>query len=223
MLGTKKILQPLLRVLLLSFNLSLLCGCADIIDPGSSEKAFEMPLATVNLVCKEPTLKKARLSFFKDTAATATSGGKSQYLSRERTPAGGQYIVQFKEGDCFRIDVLYGSPIPKEAALKLARTLLPPDAPPQSRVDEGKQTEQGKQPKEVYYFGNDFAVELSFKDDKDHSANQVSEIAAVNLELLGNISSDQIAAKEVQALLDKEKQEKEKEEKAKASRTKSDQ
>lgn len=221
--GTKKILQPSLGFLLLSFNLSLLSGCADIIDPGSSEKAYEMPLASVNLVCKEPSLKKARLSFFKDSAATAASGGKSQYLSRERTPAGGQYVVQFKEGDCFRIDVLYSSPIPKEAAIKLARTLLPPDAPPQSRVDEGNPKDQGKQPKEVYYFGNDFAVELSFKDDKDHSANQVSEIAAVNLELLGNISSDQIAAKEVQALLDKEKQDKEKAEKAKASQSRLDQ
>ena len=89
-----------------------------------------VPLDKVRIGSPEMLLKEAKITFVQDDSAQANAGGKRQYLSREKTPAGGQYIVQCIDNNVFEIDVDYkpGS-ITRQAAEDLAGKLLPADAP----------------------------------------------------------------------------------------------
>ena len=92
----------------------------------------------------ETIFKNAIFSFIADTNPQARANGKSQYLSRDLDSKGGKYIVQCVNGRCFMVQVYYGDkPISKSQALETLKSVLPPDAPPLTKVDSS-QLKSGK-------------------------------------------------------------------------------
>lgn len=162
-------------------------GCESYNDLEGNGVSIEgtVPLSQINLSTFESALKEARISFEPDLSPSATVGGNSQYLSRERTASGGQYVVKCRDGSAFRIDVIYANePVPKEAALALGKNLLPKDCPPQSRVDDSALRQgapAGQEPVEIYYFGDDFLLELAYSGK---GSDKVRCVTATNLSLV---------------------------------------
>ena len=109
-----------------------LAACSSLDDEINKDVTASgtVPLDKVRIGSPEMLLKEAKITFAQDDNAQANAGGKRQYLSREKTPAGGQYIVQCIDNNVFEIDVNYkpGS-ITRQAAEDLAAKLLPADAP----------------------------------------------------------------------------------------------
>lgn len=177
-------------LVLCTFVVMQLSACETLSDPdnGVSVKGT-IPLSAVKLGMNEATIKEAMITFQRDTAAAANAGGKSQYLSRETTPAGGQYVVQCKDGAVYQVAIIYKTPINKEAAQSLFKNLLPPDAPPQSRVDD--QNLKAQPPREDYYFGDDYLIELGLAP----GSTLVNQIKADHMELLKKAQADATAEK----------------------------
>lgn len=174
--------------------LSILCACTVLLSGCESYNDLEgngvtiegtVPLSQINLSTFESALKEARISFEPDLSPSATVGGNSQYLSRERTPSGGQYVVKCRDGSAFRIDVIYaGEPVTREAAVTLGKNLLPKDCPPQSRVDDTSLRQgpaAGQEPVEIYYFGDDYLLELVYTGK---GSDKVKRVTATNLALV---------------------------------------
>ncbi len=143
-------------------------------------------LDKITLGIPESTLKEAMVSFVRDPSAQASAGGKSQYLSREKTTAGGQYMVQCKDGTVFQISQIFAVPTSKEPAVIELRKLLPTGAPEQSRVEE-------KATSDVYYYGSDYTGDLSFKDEKKA---QIVNLTATNIQTLRAAEQATAATKE---------------------------
>ncbi len=144
-------------------------------------------LEKITLGVPESTLKEAMVSFVRDPSAQASAGGKSQYLSREKTTAGGQYMVQCKDGTVFQISQVFAeTPTTKEPAVVELRKLLPPSAPEQSRVEE-------KATSDVYYYGSDLTGELNYKDSKK---TQITNLTATNIQTLQEAEKTTEASKE---------------------------
>ena len=170
-----------------------MCGCTQ------TESNEVTPQGTINLEkitlgVPESTLKEAMVTFVKDPSANANAGGKSQYLSREKTAAGGQYMVQCKDGTVFQISEIFTEPSSKEPAVIELRKLLPAGAPEQSRVEE-------KLTSDVYYYGSDYTGEISFKDAKK---SQVTSLTSTNILLTDSAQKATAAEKEaLKPLVDK--------------------
>lgn len=113
------------------------CGSAN-----KSSNAVPTPQGTIALdVVKvgmpESTFKDAMLTFVPDRSPMATTGGRSQYLSRTKDANGGQYVIGCLGGQCRTIMVNHESQaIAKDAAMKTLQGLFPADASPQPNVDE---------------------------------------------------------------------------------------
>lgn len=139
-----------------------------------------IPLEKIRVNGPESTIKEAMVSFVRDPAPTASAGGKTQYLSREKTTAGGQYMVQCKDGVVFQISEMFAeTPTTKEPAILELRKLLPADAPEQSRVED-------KGSSEIYYYGSLYTGELNFKDSKKA---EVTSLTSTNLDALAKAQS----------------------------------
>ncbi len=171
-----------------------MCGCTQT-EGNEVTPQGTIALEKITLGVPESTLKEAMVTFVKDPSATANAGGKSQYLSREKTTAGGQYMVQCKDGTVFQISEVFAeTPTSKEPAVIELRKLLPAGAPEQSRVEE-------KLSSDVYYFGSDYTGEISFKDAKK---SQVTSLTSTNILLTASAQKATAAEKEVlKPLVDK--------------------
>lgn len=153
---------------------AILSGCSQ----GQSNEVTQqgtVSLEKIRINSPESILKEAMVSFVKDPSPTASAGGKAQYLSREKTTAAGQYMVQCKDGVVFQISEVFAeTPTTKEPAIIELRKLLPADAPEQSRVED-------KGSSEIYYYGSIYTGELNFKDA---TKAQVTSLTATNLDAL---------------------------------------
>ena len=178
-------LQKNLQVAL-SLTVLTLCGCSQA-ETNEVTPQGTIALDKITLGVPESTLKEAMITFVRDPSAMASAGGKSQYLSREKTAAGGQYMVQCKDNTVFQISEIFAAqPTTKEPAVIELRKLLPPGAPEQSRVEE-------KATSDIYYYGSDYIGELSFKDAKK---SQVSSLTSTNLLLTTKAEAATTAEKE---------------------------
>lgn len=149
------------------------CGETDINEDVSPQGTI--PLDKISLGSPESSLREAVITFVKDPSAQARAGGKTQYLSREKTAAGGQYMVQCKDGAVFQISILHtDKPVAKETALVELKKILPPECPAQSKVDEGTI-------KETYYYGNDYTGELDLCPPATAQAGKVTALCATNV------------------------------------------
>jgi len=178
--------RELQKSLLVFLAASVMTGCTQ----GESNEVTPqgtIALEKITLGIPESTLKEAMVSFVRDPSAQASAGGKSQYLSREKTAAGGQYMVQCKDGTVFQIsEVFADTPTTKEPAAIELRKLLPPNAPEQSRVEE-------KATSDIYYYGSDLIGELNYKDGKKA---QITNLTATNMLTLKEAEKATEAAKE---------------------------
>ena len=133
-------------------------------------------LDSIKVGMPEDTFKNATITFVVDPKAAATSGGKTQYLSRTYDKKGGQYMSQCKDGKCFVLQTLYiNTPIPKEDALEALKNLLPGDAPPQSKVDDSQlKSDKFKAPGEIYEYGDKYTGILQYTDKTGAKVSTVS-------------------------------------------------
>ncbi len=152
-------------------------------------------LEKITLGVPESTLKEAMVTFVRDPSAQANAGGKTQYLSRPKTTAGGQYMVQCKDGNVFQISQVFAeTPTAKEPAVIELRKLLPSGAPEQSRVEE-------KVSSDIYYYGSDLTGELIFKDAKK---TQVVNLTATNMQALKDaLKATEATKEELKPLVEK--------------------
>lgn len=133
-------------------------------------------LDTIKVGMPEATFKDATITFVVDPKPAASNNGRTQYLSRTYDKKGGQYVAQCKGDKCFVLQTLYmTTPIPKEDALEVLKTLLPADAPPQSKIDDS-QVKAGKvkTPGEIYEFGDKYTGILNYTDKDSGKVNTVS-------------------------------------------------
>jgi hypothetical protein len=182
------------KALVIVFSAAIMSGCTQT-ESNEVTPQGTIALEKITLGVPESTLKEAMVTFVKDPSATANAGGKSQYLSREKTAAGGQYMVQCKDGTVFQISQVFAeTPTTKEPAAIELRKLLPPNAPEQSRVEE-------KLTSDVYYYGSDYTGETSFKDSKK---SQVTSLTSTNILLTDSAQKATAAEKEaLKPLVDK--------------------
>lgn len=167
-------ISKLNKCLLIGFAATIVNGCSQG-DINEVTPQGTIALEKITLGTPESTLKEAMVSFVRDPSAGANAGGKSQYLSREKTTAGGQYMVQCKDGTVFQISQVFAeTPTSKEPAVIELRKLLPTGAPEQSRVEEKTTTD-------VYYYGSDYTGELNYKDAKK---TQITNLTATNIQSL---------------------------------------
>lgn len=126
--------------LLGSLTITLLCisGCTsnDSLYNEDVTAYGTVPLDKIRIGIPEMVLKEAKITFSQDESAAANAGGKRQYLSREKTQAGGQYVVQCLDGSVFEIDVIYkpGS-ITRQGADEISKKILPPELPARLGVE----------------------------------------------------------------------------------------
>lgn len=166
------IVLPLLLIAALAASPLALSGCVASDDEVTPQGTIALDKVTIG--SSENLLKEAMITFVRDPSALASAGGKSQYLSREKTSAGGQYIVQCKDGVVFEISELFTDRlIAKDAATVQLKALLPKGAPEQSRVEE-------KSDSDIYYFGSDYTGELIFKNAKK---DLVTRLTTRNIQL----------------------------------------
>ncbi|MBP9094639.1 hypothetical protein KBI23_26705 [bacterium] len=172
--------------LLMVFAAASMTGCTQG-DNNEVTPQGTIALEKITLGIPESTLKEAMVTFVRDPSAQASAGGKSQYLSRPKTTAGGQYMVQCKDGTVFQISEVFAeTPATKEPAIIELRKLLPTGAPEQSRVEE-------KATSDVYYYGNDYTGELNFKDT---TKAQIVNLTVTNIQTLKEAEKALEATKE---------------------------
>ncbi len=174
------------KSLLVGLTATIMAGCTQVANNEVTPQGT-IALEKITLGVPESTMKEAMVSFVRDPSAGASAGGKSQYLSREKTTAGGQYMVQCKDGNVFQISQVFAeTPTSKEPAVIELRKLLPTGAPEQSRVEE-------KATSDVYYYGSDLIGELNFKDAKK---TQIVNLTATNIQAMKDAEKATEAAKE---------------------------
>lgn len=179
------------KALLLPLAILATTACSETYINEDVSPQGTVPLEKITLGVPESSLREAVITFIKDPSAKANAGGKTQYLSRDKTVAGGQYMVQCKDGAVFQIAVLHKEPVDKDTALLEMKKLLPGDTPPQSRVDETAT-------KDTYYWGGDYSGELNL-----NGAAKVVDIYVTNLTAAQKADQDVEADKlERKALVD---------------------
>lgn len=172
--------------LLIVFAAASMTGCTQG-DNNEVTPQGTITLEKITLGIPESTLKEAMVTFVRDPSAQASAGGKSQYLSRTKTTAGGQYMVQCRDNSVFQISEVFAeTPATKEPAIIELRKLLPTGAPEQSRVEE-------KATSDVYYYGNDYTGELNFKDT---TKAQIVNLTVTNIQTLRDAEKASEATKE---------------------------
>ncbi len=178
--------KELEKGLLIVFAAASMTGCTQG-DNNEVTPQGTIALEKITLGIPESTLKEAMVTFVRDPSAQASAGGKSQYLSRPKTTAGGQYMVQCKDGTVFQISEVFAeTPATKEPAIIELRKLLPTGAPEQSRVEE-------KATSDVYYYGSDYTGELNFKDT---TKSQIVNLTVTNILTLQDAEKASEATKE---------------------------
>jgi hypothetical protein len=188
--------KELEKSLLIVFAAATMTGCTQ----GENNEVTPqgtIALEKITLGIPESTLKEAMVTFVRDPSAGANAGGKSQYLSRTKTTAGGQYMVQCRDNAVFQISEVFAeTPTSKEPAIVELGKLLPAGAPEQSRVEEKATTD-------VYYYGTDYTGELNYKDA---TKAQIVNLTATNVLALKEAEKAKETTKqEVKPLVDSTK------------------
>lgn len=156
-----------------------------------------MALENVKVGVPESVFKEAILTFVKDPNPNASAGGKTQYVGRQNSAKGGQYLAQCKKDRCYLVQVYYmQNPVTREEAMDTLKQLLPGDAPEQSKVDDSALKEKKlAEPNEVISFGDAYLGEFIYTD-KD--ATKIKIVNAVSNDAMQKAfhSDDAAAPKE---------------------------
>jgi hypothetical protein len=163
--------QLLLATITLCATMNLVgCGNADIADKTNTvTKQGTIDVETMTVGIPEPSLQKAVFSFALDDTPIAHTGGKNQYMARNKLKDGAVVLAQCKNGQCFQLQRLYReTPVTAEEGEAAMKVMLPKDAPPQSRVDDKQLTDSKiKMPVVGYYFGDDYYGTVTYNNPTD--------------------------------------------------------
>lgn len=163
--------QLLLATITLCATMNLVgCGNADIADKTNTvTKQGTIDVETMTVGIAEPSLQKAVFSFALDDTPIAHTGGKNQYMARNKLKDGAVVLAQCKNGACFQLQRLYReTPISVEEGEAVMKIMLPKDAPPQSRVDDKQLSDSKiKMPVVEYYFGDDYYATITYNNHTD--------------------------------------------------------
>jgi len=163
---TKK--QLLLATISVCATINLVgCTSADVADKTNAvTKQGTIDVETMTVGIPEPSLQKAVFSFALDDTPIAHTGGKNQYMGRNRLKDGAVVLAQCKNGQCFQLQRLYReNPISKEDGEAGMKVMLPKDAPPQSKVDDSQLSDSKiKMPVVGYYFGDDYYGTITYNN-----------------------------------------------------------
>jgi|AGTN01.1.fsa_nt_gi hypothetical protein len=186
--------KAFLQVCTLASLALVLNGCSE-----DEEKAPPPPKGTVNVDTVkvgslEDTFKRAVITFVLDTNKNATIGDSVQYMSRSKDSKGGTVLARCRAGKCVQLSSVYSPPITKDDALETMKNMLPANTPPQSKVDDTQVTEaKVANPEEIYFFGEDYKVYLTYSDK---SAQKVRDVRAIDQNLEKEFIDSLKAAKE---------------------------
>lgn len=163
--------QLLLATITLCATMNLVgCGNADIADKTNTvTKQGTIDVETMTVGIPEPSLQKAVFSFALDDTPIAHTGGKNQYMARNKLKDGAVVLAQCKNGACFQLQRLYReTPISAEEGEAVMKIMMPKDAPPQSRVDDKQLSDSKiKMPVVEYYFGDDYYATITYNNHTD--------------------------------------------------------
>ncbi len=163
--------QLLLATITLCATMNLVgCSNADIADKTNTvTKQGTIDVETMTVGIAEPSLQKAVFSFALDDTPIAHTGGKNQYMARNKLKDGAVVLAQCKNGACFQLQRLYReTPISAEEGEAVMKIMMPKDAPPQSRVDDKQLSDSKiKMPVVEYYFGDDYYATITYTNHTD--------------------------------------------------------
>ena len=106
-------------------SLQMGCGSGTPGDAVVGTKQGTVNVEGLKVGVPESIIKDAVLTFVLDEQPSAKAGNRNQYLSRTKDSKGGQYSAQCKDGECFRSEAIYETPITKEQALDTLAKMLP--------------------------------------------------------------------------------------------------
>ncbi|MDX2107800.1 MAG: hypothetical protein SFY67_15465 [Candidatus Melainabacteria bacterium] len=153
------------------------CGSADVADKTNTvTKQGTIDVETMTVGIPEQSLQKAVFSFTLDDTPIAHTGGKNQYMARNKLKDGAVVLAQCKNGKCFQLQRLYReTPISKEDGEAAMKTMLPKDAPPQSKVDDKQLSDSKiKMPVVEYIFGDEYYGTITYTNGKDNQVFAVT-------------------------------------------------
>jgi hypothetical protein len=154
-------------------SLQMGCGSGSAGDPVVGTKQGTVNVEGLKVGVPEAIIKDAVLTFVLDEQQAAKAGGRNQYLSRSKDSKGGQFSAQCKDGNCFRIEVIYDTPITKEEALDTLKKLLPAAAgEPKLRPLGG--TNNTDDTVEKYDCGDTFGGEFQLTEAKSDKVKMVA-------------------------------------------------
>lgn len=172
----KRALQVAKTVACAGFCALITSSCLSANDAGTTQVTPQgtVPLENLRAGMPEQIFKGARITFAVDTHPSASTGGKTQYISRTPNAKGGQYLAQCKDDRCYELQVLYHPPIAKADALATLKEIAPADAG--DPIEDDTVMKERKAPRSdlVYYFGNKYMGVINFDDKSGKMANAVS-------------------------------------------------
>ncbi len=153
------------------------CGSADVADKTNAvTKQGTIDVETMTVGIPEQSLQKAVFSFALDDTPIAHTGGKNQYMARNKLKDGAVVLAQCKNGKCFQLQRLYReTPISKEEGEAVMKSMMPKDAPAQSRVDDKQLSDSKiKMPVVEYYFGDEYLGAITYTNGTDNKVFAVT-------------------------------------------------
>ncbi|HEY9778138.1 MAG TPA: hypothetical protein V6C81_30520 [Planktothrix sp.] len=175
MFQAKRAVQATKVVAGAGFCAMILSSCISASETGTTQVTPQgtVPLESVKAGMPEQIFKNAHATFIVDTHPAASSGGKTQYISRFKSATGGQYMAQCKDDRCYELQVVYTPSITKEQALATLKQLAPADAG--DPIEDDRVISDKKLPRsdEVFYFGNRYLGIVLFDNKQGKQANTV--------------------------------------------------
>lgn len=153
------------------------CSSADVADKTNAvTKQGTIDVETMTVGIPEQSLQKAVFSFTLDDTPVAHTGGKNQYMARNRLKDGAVVLAQCKNGQCFQLQHLYReTPISKEEGEAVLKKMMPKDAPPQSKVDDKQLSDSKiKMPVVEYIFGDEYYGTITYTNGTDNKVFAVT-------------------------------------------------
>lgn len=171
-----KLNSRLLQVAMVAMSVALTATACGSGNDGRQVYKGAMQLENVRVGVPETVFKEAILTFVKDPNPAASAGGKTQYVGRQYSSKGGQYLVQCKKDRCYLVQVYYmQNPVPREEAMATLKQLLPQDTPEQSSVNTAGM-KNASDPNEIIYYGDAYTGEFIYTDKDSGKVKIVNAI-----------------------------------------------
>ncbi len=171
-----KLKSQFLQIATVAVSIALTATACGTGNDGRQVYKGAMQLENVRVGVPESIFKDAILTFVKDPNPAASTNGKTQYVGRQYSAKGGQYLVQCKKDRCYLVQVYYmQNPVSREEAMETLKQLMPQDCPEQSKVDDAGM-KKASDPNEVISFGDTYTGEFVYTDPDSKKVKIVNAI-----------------------------------------------